>query len=495
MGLIGLIRRIGLIGLIGLAAFFRFYQLDKLPPGLYADEAMNGNNALEALATGNFKVFYPENFGREGLFINIQALFLKLFVPFFGHEPWILRLPSAVFGTLTVLGVYFLAKELFKRESIALLSSFLIAVSFWHINFSRIGFRAIMAPFFLTWAIYFLLRVIGPIGQIRLKGWIGRIRPIGFAGLAGLVYGLGLHTYIAYRATPLLFFVLFFTAKSYYDVASHRVGQFLIAAVFAFLVALPLGSYFLANPPDFFGRTDDISILKSSAPFRALGLNIVKTLGMFNFAGDTNWRHNYAGRPLLFWPVGLLFLAGAGVGLGGMINKIDKTDRTYKRACAVLLAWFAVAALPVILSNEGLPHALRSVLMAPPVFILAGFGGIWFYEKIRKYPAVNFFSVMFVALLLAESYISYFVLWAGRPEVASAFNANLVRLGRELNSLPLEIPKYVVYRAEKMLPDLQPVMFVTNTYLSRDRQAKNIFYVSGKEAANIPPGSVVFPLP
>ena len=247
MGLIGLIRRIGLIGLIGLAAFFRFYQLDKLPPGLYADEAMNGNNALEALATGNFKVFYPENFGREGLFINIQALFLKLFVPFFGHEPWILRLPSAVFGTLTVLGVYFLAKELFKRESIALLSSFLIAVSFWHINFSRIGFRAIMAPFFLTWAIYFLLRVIGPIGQIRLTGWIGRIRPIGFAGLAGLVYGLSFHTYIAYRATPLLFFVLFFTAKSYYDVASHRVGQFLIAAVLTppdllsqFLLAVPL---------------------------------------------------------------------------------------------------------------------------------------------------------------------------------------------------------------------------------------------------------------
>ena len=52
------------------AAFLRFQNLALLPPGLYPDEAMNGNNVLEASKTGNWKVFYPANNGREGLFIN-----------------------------------------------------------------------------------------------------------------------------------------------------------------------------------------------------------------------------------------------------------------------------------------------------------------------------------------------------------------------------------------------------------------------------------------
>src|SRR3989338_1221912 len=149
-----------------IAGFLRLYHITTVPPGLYPDEAMNGNNALQAIQTGNYKVFYPENNGREGLFINIQALFLK----FFGvnspsqissgetweGKPWVLRLPSAIFGILTVLGTYFLGKELFSVR-VGLFSAFLLATSFWHINFSHIGFRAIMAPFFLVWAIYFLL--------------------------------------------------------------------------------------------------------------------------------------------------------------------------------------------------------------------------------------------------------------------------------------------------------------------------------------------------
>ena len=131
-----------LILIIALAIFFRFYQLDSFPPGLYPDEAMNGNNALVALETGSFKMFYPENNGREGLFINLQALPVGIF----GNQPWSLRAVSAIIGVLTVIGLYLLTKELFGWR-LGALSSFLLAISFWHVNFSRIGFRAIMLPF------------------------------------------------------------------------------------------------------------------------------------------------------------------------------------------------------------------------------------------------------------------------------------------------------------------------------------------------------------
>src|SRR3989338_9452740 len=119
------------IAIILVVAFvFLFQHISTAPPGLYPDEAMNGNNALEAIATGDYKVYYPDNNGREGLFMNIQAQSIKIF----GNTPWALRVVSALFGTLTVLGLYFLVRKLFNWE-IAAMSSFLLAVSFWHVLF------------------------------------------------------------------------------------------------------------------------------------------------------------------------------------------------------------------------------------------------------------------------------------------------------------------------------------------------------------------------
>jgi len=160
--------------ILAIAVFFRFWQLDSIPPGLYPDEAINGNEAALALESKDFRIFYPENNGREGLFINLIALSFSIF----GISVWAMKLVPAIIGLLTVLGLYFLVKELFKdlrittkdgkreptsnnlppAEIIALLSSFFLAVSFWHINFSRIGFRAILTPFCLVWGFYFLLR-------------------------------------------------------------------------------------------------------------------------------------------------------------------------------------------------------------------------------------------------------------------------------------------------------------------------------------------------
>jgi len=164
-----------------------------VPPALYPDEAMNGNNAVEAWENKDFKPFYQENFGREGLYMNIQALSVGLF----GYTPWALRYPSALFGILTVLGLFLLTKELFKDDKLALLSSFLLATSVWHIIFSRIAFRAILAPLALTWAIYFLVKAFNS-KRFTL-----------YSALGGLVFGLGLHSYIAYRAMPLLVIVAF----------------------------------------------------------------------------------------------------------------------------------------------------------------------------------------------------------------------------------------------------------------------------------------------
>ncbi len=495
-----------------IAAFLRLYNLTPtnggLPPGLYPDEAIDGNNALEG-----FKVFYPENNGREGLFIDIQAVFLKVLMPLNGDnpEPWMLRIVSVVFGILTVLGVYFLAKELFnglrENEILALLSSFFLAVSFWHINFSRISFRAIMAPAFLVWGLFLLLKALNQTKN-NFQFSIFNFQSISknfllLSIIGGLIYGLGFHSYIAYRATPLLILIVLsiYWLQNKEKVVRKKI--ILVASgytLMAIIVFAPLGIYFLKNPADFFGRTGQLSITHSASPLKDLGLNILKTAAMFNFVGDSNWRHNYAGRPELFLPVGILFLIGMFMGLKILFKKTPKEEHSL--ACVVLFSWLIIAALPVVISNEGIPHALRSLLMIPPVIILAGFGAIWFYKFVKndnsvlKTKILNVSIFFFFLLLFFEAYYTYFIKWGKNYNVQGAFSADYVAIGRELNALPKEMPKYVVVQAGGVdvrgIPmPAQTVMYITNTFLPEKQKEKNIYYILPNQISEIPPDSYV----
>jgi hypothetical protein len=71
---------IALLLIISLAAFLRLYHLASTPPGLFIDEAADGNNALEITHTvpfaGGFKPFYEEDNGREGLYVNVVVVLI-----------------------------------------------------------------------------------------------------------------------------------------------------------------------------------------------------------------------------------------------------------------------------------------------------------------------------------------------------------------------------------------------------------------------------------
>jgi len=493
-----------------IATFFRLYNLGITPPGLYPDEAMNGNNALEVLHTGDVKVFYPENNGREGLFINIQAMFLSLF----GNEPWVLRLVSALFGIFTVVGIYFFVWALLRRYryalAIAFSSAFFVAISFWHINFSRIGFRAIMAPFFLVWALYLLVETFY---QTKRKSNAGSqiisrdqntdhfsLFALCLSALAGLVYGLGMHSYIAYRATPLLIIIAFFFFKKYFDVSWKRAfGIFVVFVVGALIAFSPLALYFAQNPQDFLGRTTQVSVSSSSTPLKDLGSNIVKTLGMFHVRGDGNWRHNYAGAPQLFWPVGILFLWGLGESIIRRIWK--KHEQSLNIAMWISFWWILVGLLPVVISNEGLPHALRAILVIPPVFMIAGIGLVYAYEHIsalvKKRAPLLVFGIVGACVLVAQAYVVYFVAWADHPHVQDAFSSKYVDIGRELNEINSGIKKYVVVNTGGVdvrgvaMPS-QTVMFITDTFRKEEQEQKNIHYISSENQIPLLGDGVVF---
>ena len=423
--------------IVGIAAFFRFYRLGSIPPGLYPDIAVNGNNAVDSLHSGSFKLFYPDNNGREGMIMWLDAAAIR----FFGAGVFALEFPAAVAGVLTVIGLYLLARQLFEKnaELIALLSAFFLATSFWHVNFSRIGFRAILVPLFLVYAFYFFVK------GFRNKKNIWQVP-------AGIFFGAGFYTYISFRlAVPLLFTALVGWFLYYWR--GRLPLNFLRAAVIlllvVFITALPIGLYFLFNFGDFLGRAGQTSVFSAASPLLALGQSLALHLGMFNVYGDGNWRHNFPGSPELFWPVGILFLLGLALSIKRLVTYVKSRDFGLEfNSYLLLLSWFSFLLLPGVLTQEGSPHSLRVIGVIPPVFLMSGIGGqaayVWLGKKIKNRRLLAALCVVFLLAVAGGEYYKYFVVWAGNDNVRSEFTQIFYDEGKTLSDLSRDSKTVVI---------------------------------------------------
>lgn len=465
---------IALIAIMIISVFFRLWKLDSIPPGLYPDVAMNGNDALNTLKNSDFKVFYPDNNGREGLFMWLIAFSFYIF----GVSVWSIKVVAAFFGIFTVLGVYLLSKQIFKKisenyELIALLSAFFVAISFWHTLFSRLGFRAIMVPFFLVYGFYFLLKAL----DNALAKNYNKKKAIIDLMLSGIAFGLGFYTYISYRFVVLLgalilgiWFFIYKKKKS--EKEFLKLSAWCVASMI--IVALPIGIYFLLNPGDFFGRAAGVSVLNEKNPLFSLLKSIVLHLGMFNFYGDGNWRHNYAGSPELLWPVGIFFIVGFILSIKDLIVSIKKKDDFKIATHSLLISWFFIMLLSCFLSGEGAPHALRAIGVIPVVYIFSGFGAFWIFSKLKRFFKTKIqlaqlyfvISIMLLVIGYAE-FNKYFYEWGKNTNVLGAYSQNYADLGNKINEIPDDIPKYVIVNQSGVLVNDIPVPAQTPIFLER----------------------------
>ena len=301
----------------------------------------------------------------------------------------------------------------------------------------------------------------------------------------------------------LLFIPFFRTLSDFW-----KRSVFFILATFG--VAAPLGFYFLNNPGSFFGRTAQISVTNSQNPLYDLFINIIKTAAMFNIHGDYNWRQNISGAAELFWPVGLLFILGLILGIYTLVQRTRKKDisdklQTLFPAFGTILAfaWLILGGLPAIFSDEGIPHALRSILMVVPALLLAALGGLWLYGIIKKHWNPNgakALAALFFIITTGWAYYDYFIVWGQNSNVAGAFNENYVDIGKQINALPTSTPKYVIVSAGGVLARGIPVpaettMFVTHSFTAEDQSEEHIHYLLPNEENTIPsstPSSSIF---
>lgn len=431
-----------LVLIILFAAFLRVYKINEIPAGIYPDEAVNGTDALGAIESGKYKLFYTNNYGREGLFMNLISLSIRVF----GNTVVGLKFWSMLFGVLSVLGMFLLAREIFRSWRSGLIAAFFMASSFWVINFARISFRANMVPLILIFSFYFLLR------GLRTNRYINYV-------LAGLIFGIGFHTYIAFRLAPaiLVFFLLALIISRKHFFQNHWKPMVIFCA--SVLITLsPMIYDFIQYPEHFQSRSTSISVFSPEVNqgdlWGTLGKSLALSLVKYNFYGDQNWRHNFPPYPILNPLVGISFL----VGIIYVIAKIFRLlhlrfrQKIYDDKLAIyllLIGWFFAMLAPEFLTVEGLPHALRSIGTMPVVFILATIPVLWILGKsdqrshFFRYSVVSLLIFSFLVIASSET-IKYFYLWSQRPEQHGQFNANYKNMSLYLLSLPPETNKYVL---------------------------------------------------
>src|SRR5438046_3421794 len=113
--------KVFLIAILFIASLLRLWNLGSVPPSPDWDEVALGYNAYSIMQTGRdeYGKFMPivlQSFDDYKPAIYIYSI-IPL-IPVFGLDIIAVRLPSAVFGILTVLATYFLVMELFKRKGL-----------------------------------------------------------------------------------------------------------------------------------------------------------------------------------------------------------------------------------------------------------------------------------------------------------------------------------------------------------------------------------------
>jgi len=367
---------LALIAIVVLAFFLRFYNITSIPPSLNWDEVSIGYNAYSILKTGKdeWGVKFPVHFKAYGEYkLPVQIYASIPGIAIFGLNEIGVRITPAIYGTLTVLLLYFLVMELFKNKWVALGSSFFLAISPWHIQLTRASF-----------ATYFFLK-----GFEKPKWLILSVIP----------FTISVYTYNSARVFTPLFLAL--VALIYRKRFLAMKKESVIFAFLFFVLLLPLIPFILSGEASarykLVSITDDAGLIPRIEERRNLSklpLTLTKLIHNRYTYNTLYFTENYIAH---FTP-NFLFINGAGhkqhhvQGVGelywiqapfllfGLYLLIKRKDESLK----ILLPWLFLAFVPVSMTNDSIPNALRTLIAVPVYQIFTAIGIYEFFQKTKS---------------------------------------------------------------------------------------------------------------
>jgi len=363
-----------------LAFFLRVFRITQAPPSLSWDEAAVGYNAYSIWKTGKDEFAQPLPFSFKSFGDYKSPLLIYLTVPFvglLGLNEFAVRFPSAFFGTLTVLVIYLLTKELFKEKKeleignwkleIGLIAGFLLAISPWHLQFSRVAFEPNLALFFIVLGVWLFLKALK--------------RPI-FYLLSSISYLLSLYSYHSPKLfLPLFLLILTFIYRKQIF-KKQNFGYLFLTLILGLILVFPLLKTHLGGEAG--ARFTGTSIFyDKEEKLRQFNFQLVKDIGrnyfvdyspqFLFFGNEENLRNKMK-------EIGLLYLIEAPFLLIGLYTLIKQRKEKWAK---LLLTWLLLAPIPAMIGIEA-PHSLRTLNMLPALIIVIAIAIGKFLGYIRR---------------------------------------------------------------------------------------------------------------
>ncbi|MEK7497988.1 MAG: glycosyltransferase family 39 protein [Patescibacteria group bacterium] len=420
-----------LIAILIIAALLRLWGLDRVPVSLFGDEVDIGYQAYSILKTGRdyYGNFMPIHF--HSLAEWRTPLYLYSSVPtvaMFGVSAYGVRLSAAIFGIAGVLVFYLLVKELFKDEKLALVSAAVLALSPWHIQYSRGGFEVTQLLFFLLIGLLFFFKGL----KYGKYLWISSAS---FA-LTPWVYST------AKFFTPLL--ILFLIVAFWKDIFNISKKYLLFALLAFVIVGAPIAySTLFGGGAQRFGYigifTDPIiepevgtarGVDARARGEKGTGLSptfidrmihnkftfvgnnlLINYLQPFSLdflfnKGDPNPRHSINGMGE-FYKIEALAL------ILGLILFFSSKAQDHKVKFLIGF-WILAGVIPAALTRDGGNHATRLILILPPLVFLISYGlvaGLGLIpQKLKKIVALVYIGFWLLCFLFYQH--NY---WAHNP--------------------------------------------------------------------------------
>lgn len=377
--------------------FFRVYDLQGVPSEMFSDHAEKLLDVADVLE-GDTSIFFVRNTGREPLQFYLTAAIIKIFNT--GISFLSLKIGTVLAGLLTLPFIYLIGKELGGKWT-GLAALILAGIGYWPNVISRVALRYAFYPLFTAATFYFLIRGL-------------RTRQRNDFLLAGLMLGLGLHGYSSARFLPVVvtavFLIFFFKLKTKQE-KNHLWWMFLLVALTAFLVFLPLFRYMIENPEMFSYRASTrLFPIEQDYPGNPLLIflsNIWNALTMFFYDNGVVWVHSVTHRPALDVISAAFYFIGTFFTLWQAVRKKNWL-------AAAILVSIPLLLMPSILSlvfpdeNPCLNRTGGAYVLA---FVLAGYGWVQIAQiflgengsRIKK-NCIIALSLIFVIISGAQNY-------------------------------------------------------------------------------------------
>jgi 4-amino-4-deoxy-L-arabinose transferase-like glycosyltransferase len=380
-----------------LGLLLRTWDLETLPPAPDPDELSIGYNAWSILVTGRdeYGTPYPTAFRAFGEYKRPAFIYATVpSVAVFGPTTWAIRLPGAIAGTLTIPAIDAMARTLFGSRMTGLVAATSLAVSPWHLQFSR-GAREAS---FITLAVTLLALCLA-------KGFraahntpdTGRRRVI-----VGWAVGAALASLLAIYSYPggVVFVPLMIAGWAFAWRTRLRqvVSAITVATAIVAVGALPVirqlldgrvGARFaqasILNDPTLY-ETASRRIARDveagvpwvfDHPFALAARTAVDAyIGHFNptflfTSGDAQPRHHGTDTGQLYLWDALPILAGIATIL----------HRRRSPAHAAVDMWLLAGPVPASLATEA-PHAVRTIVMLPAWYLVGAVGATALWRRV-----------------------------------------------------------------------------------------------------------------